>query len=83
MRKLLCKFAQVADRRRCALKNKFQALGAREGRKRSIVALGHKMQRKKTHYVVQTVDYKALMVARNAPRWLQLLVKHGLVPAPA
>jgi hypothetical protein len=25
------------------------------------------------------VDYEALMVARNAPRWLQMLVKHGYV----
>lgn len=35
------------------------------------------------HYVDKTVDYEALMVARNAPRWLQMLVKHGFVPAPA
>lgn len=34
-------------------------------------------------YVDKTVDYEALMVARNAPRWLQMLVKHGFVPAPA
>ncbi len=51
---------------------------------------GHKMLRtiyamlsKNTHYVDKTVDYEALMVARNALRWLQMLVKHGFVPAPA
>jgi transposase len=55
----------------------------RKGHKRSIVALGHKMLRKNIHYVDKTVDYEALMVARNAPRWLQMLVKHGFVPAPA
>ena len=38
---------------------------------------------KNTHYVDKTVDYEALMVARNAPRWLQMLVKHGFVPTPA
>jgi transposase len=90
VRRLLCEFAQAAGRSRCALKDKFQALKVRKGHKRSIVALGHKMLRtiyamlsKKTHYVDKTVDYEALMVARNAPRWLQMLVKHGFVPAPA
>ena len=90
VRRLLCEFAQAAGRSRCALKAKFQALSVRKGHKRSIVALGHKMLRtiyamlsKKTHYVDKTVDYEALMVARNAPRWLLMLVKHGFVPAPA
>ena len=41
------------------------------------------MLSKNTHYVDKTVDYEALMVARNAPRWLQMLVKHGFVPSPA
>jgi transposase len=90
VRRLLCEFAHAAARSRCALKAKFQALSVRKGHKRSIVALGHKMLRtiyamlsKKTHYVDKTVDYEALMVARNAPRWLQMLVKHGFVPATA
>lgn len=88
VRRLLCEFAQAAGRSRCALKDKFQALKVRKGHKRSIVALGHKMLRtiyamlsKKTHYIDKTVDYEALMVARNAPRWLQMLVKHGFVAA--
>ena len=90
VRRLLCEFAHAAARSRCALKAKFQALSVRKGHKRSIVALGHKMLRtiyamlsKKTHHVDKTVDYEALMVARNAPRWLQMLVKHGFVPATA
>jgi hypothetical protein len=89
VRRLLCEFAQAAGRSRCALKDKFQALNVRKGHKRSIVALGHKMLRtiyamlsKNTPYVDKTVDYEALMVARNAPRWLQMLVKQGFVPAP-
>jgi len=89
VRRLLCEFAQAAGRSRCALKGKFQALKVRKGHKRSIVALAHKMLRiiyamlsKQTHYVDKSVDYEALMVARNAPRWLQMLVKHGYVPAP-
>jgi hypothetical protein len=87
---LLCEFAQAAGRSRCALKDKFQALNVRKGHKRSIMTLGHKMLRtiyamfsKNTHYVDKTVDYEALMVARNAPRWLQMRVKNGFVPAPA
>ena len=90
VRRLLCEFAQAAGRSRCALRDKFQALNVRKGHKRSIVALGHKMLRtiyamlsKNTHYVDKTVDYEALMVARNAPRWMQMLVKHGFVSAPA
>ena len=90
VRRLLCEFAQAAGRSRCVLKDKFLALNVRKGHKRSIVALGHKMMRtiyamlsKKTHYVDKPVDYEALIVARNAPRWLQMLVKHGFVPAPA
>jgi hypothetical protein len=35
------------------------------------------MLSKNTHFVYKTLDYEALMVARNAPRWLQMLVKHG------
>ena len=90
VRRLLCEFAQAAARSRCAFKGKFQALNVRKGHKRSTVALGHKMLRtiyamlsKNTHYVDKTVDYEALMVARNAPRWLQMLTKHGFVPTPA
>ena len=90
VRCLLCEFAQAAGRSRCALKDKFQALSVRKGHMRSIIALGHKMLRtiyamlsKNTRYVDKTVDYEALMVARNAPRWLQMLVKHGFVPSPA
>ena len=90
VRRLLCEFAQAAGRSRCAFKDKFQALKVRKGHKRSIVALGHKMLRtiyamlsKKTHYVDKAVDYEALMVARNAPRWIQMLSKHGFMTQAA
>ena len=62
----------------------------RKGYRRSIVALGHKMLRtiyamlsKNTYYVDKAMDFETLMVARNASRWLQMLVKHGFVSAPA
>lgn len=54
------------------------------------MALGHKelctvytIPSKNTHYVDKTVNYEALLVARNAPLWLQMSVKHGFVPALA
>ncbi len=36
-----------------------------------------------SHYQDKTVDYEALSVARNAPRWLKMLRKHGFIAAPA
>ena len=90
VRRLLCEFAQAASRSRCALKDKFAALNIRKGHKKSIVALAHKMLRtlfamlkNKTHYRDKVVDYEALSVQRNAPRWIKMLVKHGLMPATA
>ena len=81
---MLCEFAQAAARTRCALKDKFQSLSIRKGHKKSIVALAHKMLRiiyamlaSGTHYVDQSVDYEALSVARNAPRWMKMLRKYG------
>ena len=90
VRRLLCEFAQAAARSRCALKDKFAALSIRKGHKKSIVALAHKMLRtlfamlkNKTPYRDKVVDYEALSVQRNAPRWIKMLVKHGLMPATA
>ena len=90
VRRLLCEFAQAAARTRCALRAKFDALAIRKGRKKSVVALAHKMLRtiyamlcSGTHYQDKTVDYEALNVARNAPRWIKMLRKHGFIAAPA
>ena len=88
VRRLLCEFAQAAARSRCALKDKFAALSVRKGHKKSIVALAHKMLRilfamlkNNTPYRDKVVDYEALSVQRNAPRWIKMLVKHGFMPA--
>ena len=90
VRRLLCEFAQAASRSRCALKDKFAALSLRKGHKKSIVALAHKMLRiifavikNKTPYLDRAVDYEALSVQRNAPRWMKMLIKHGYLPSPA
>lgn len=90
VRRLLCEFAQAAARSRCALKDKFTALSIRKGHKKSIVALVHKMLRiihamlsDGTPYQDRTVDYEVLVVQRNAPRWIKMLAKHGLLPTTA
>ena len=90
VRRLLCEFAQAAARSRCALKDKFAVLNIRKGHKKSIVALAHKMLRtlfamlkNNTPYRDKVVDYEALSVQRNAPRWIKMLLKHGFMPATA
>jgi transposase len=90
VRRLLCEFAQAAARTRCALKAKFDALAIRKGRKKSVVALAHKMLRtvyamlaNGTHYQDKEVNYEALNVQRNAPRWIKMLRKHGFIAASA
>ena len=87
VRRLLCEFAQAASRSRCGLKDKFKAMSIRKGHKKAIVALAHKMLRiifamlkNNTPYHDQAVDYEALQVQRNAPRWIKMLVKHGFIP---
>ena len=90
VRRLLCEFAQAAARSRSALKDKFAVLNIRKGHKKSIVALAHKMLRtlfamlkNNTPYRDKVVDYEALSVQRNAPRWIKMLLKHGFMPATA
>ena len=50
------------------------------------MALAHKMLRilfamlkNHTPYQDQAVDYEALLVQRNAPRWIKMLAKHGFI----
>ena len=88
VRRLLCEFAQAASKTRCALQAKFQALVVRRGRKRSIIALGHKMLRtiffmlsRNQPYRDSAIDYEALAVERNAPRWIKALTQFGFLPA--
>lgn len=90
LRRLLCEFAQAAARTRCAFKAKFESLNIRKGYKKSIVALAHKMLRtiyamltNGTHYLDKEIDYEALNVQRNAPRWIKMLRKYGFITTPA
>ena len=88
VRRMLCEAAQAASRTRCALAEKFKGLVVRRGRKRAIFALAHKILKlifilidRGDDYRDATVDDEALSVARNAPRWLKMLKKHGYLPA--
>jgi hypothetical protein len=42
------------------------------------------MLKNHTHYQDRATDYEALIVQRNAPRWIKMLVKYGFItPATA
>lgn len=90
VRRLLCEFAHAASRTTSGFKSKFQSLIVRRGHKRSSVALGHKilrtiffMLKRREHYRDSAVDYEALSVQRNAPRWIKALTRFGFIPAKA
>lgn len=70
-------------------KGKYAGLVIRRGSKRSTVAIGHKLLRiiyamlKNTQpYRDPGIDYEALMVQKNAPRWLRALQKFGYLDPP-
>ena len=88
LRRILCECAQAARRTRCQFKSKYDALAARRGGKKAIIAIAHKLLRT-LFSMLQTgecyrdpeVDYEALMVEKNAPRWMRMLIKHGHLTA--
>ena len=62
----------------------FKSLLIRRGRKRAIFALAHKILKivfvlisRGDYYRDATVDYEAMSVERNAPRWMRMLRKYG------
>jgi len=86
VRRLLCEFAHAASRTQSAFKAKFQALVVRRGYKRAIIAIAHKtlrtilfMLQRREHYRDSAIDYEALFVQRNAPRWIKALNKFGFI----
>lgn len=91
VRRLLCEFAHAACRTHCVFKPKFESLMLRRGYKRSIVAIAHSILRtiyfmleRREHYRDRAIDYEAIAVRRNAPRWIKALTKFGFIgPASA
>lgn len=84
IRQILCESSQAAGKTRSQFKPYFQGLKIRRGYKKAVMATGHKLLRvvyclitKDTHYLDPEVNYEALMVERNAPRWIKSLTKFG------
>lgn len=84
VRRLMCEFALAASKTCCAFQAKYKGLTVRRGHKRAIIACAHKMiraiymmLRKREPYRDSTVDLDALVVKRNAPRWIKALTRHG------
>ena len=89
LRAVLVECAQGAARtRHCQFHDYHRALARRRGYKRATVATAHKLLRIAYRllsagevYRDPQTDYEALMVRRNAPRWIRMLKKHGIDPA--
>lgn len=85
-RRLLCEFAHAASHTQSVFQAKFKTLLVRRGYKRAIIAIAHKLLRTMfhilkhgEHYRDSTMDYEALSVAKNAPRWIKALTKFGFI----
>ena len=89
LRSILIECAHGAARtNQCQFQGYHKALTVRRGYKRATVATAHKLLRiiyrmlaTGQVYRDPDTDYEALMVKRNAPRWIAMLKKHGMDPA--
>lgn len=87
LRSVLVECAHGAVRtHECQFRGYHQALTVRRGYRRAIVATAHKMLRvifailrDGTPYRDPVTDYEAMLVKRNAPRWIRLLRHHGVL----
>jgi transposase len=85
LRTLLIECAHGAARtKHCQFQGYHKALTVRRGYKRATVATAHKLLRilyrmlaTNQPYHDPHTDYEALMVKRNAPRWIKMLEKYG------
>jgi transposase len=90
VRRLLCEFVQAARKTQSMFQAKHKALTITRGFKRAIMACARKMIRiiwamlmRNQPYRDATVNYEALSVRRNAPRWIRTLKRYGYLPASA
>jgi transposase len=90
VRALLCQIAWAAVRTTRQCKGRFQSVVSRRGTKKAIVAIGHKVLKtvfvllsRHVPYQDATVDYEALVVKRNAPRWIRQLKTFGYLTRTA
>lgn len=89
VKRLLCEAANSACRTNSQFKGMYQGIVIRRGHKRAIMAIAHKLLevsyvllKKRQPYVDPKIDYEALTVGRNAPRWIKALKKFGYWPEP-
>ncbi len=90
VRTVRCEIAWAAIRTTRQFKSRYQNLVIRRGAKKAIIAIAHQVL--KTVFVRlsrqvpsrdSTVDYEALTVKRNAPRWIRQLKQFGCLPQTA
>lgn len=86
IRSILCEVANAAIKTKCQFRGIYKGLVIRRGHKRAIVAIGHRILKvvyallsRKEAYKDPEIDYEALIVNRNAPRWIQALRKYGFL----
>jgi transposase len=86
VRSILCEAANAARRTDSQFKGLYQGLVIRRGHKRAIIAVGHRILEivylllsRKEPYKDPSVNYEALMVKRNAPRWIEALRRYGYI----
>jgi transposase len=86
VRRILCEVAEAACKTDSQFKGLYQGLVIRRGHNRAIVAVGHRILEivylllsRKEPYRDSSVNYEALMVKRNAPRWIEALRKYGYI----
>ncbi len=84
VRRILCQVAHAVRNSKTQFQSKYQSLLIRRGVKRTVIAVAHKILRvvfavlrDKKPYREPGIDYEALAVARNAPRWIRALEKFG------
>jgi len=80
----LCEAAHAARRTNSAFRSVYLRWVGRKGHKKAIIAVAHKMLRvmyfmftRRQGYRAAGIDDQALVVDRNAPRWIQALKKYG------
>jgi transposase len=86
LRRILCEISCAAVRTDCFFKGKYHSLNQRRGRKRSIVAIGHKIL-KVVYYMLTRnepyrdleIDFQELSAKKNASRWIKNLIKYELL----
>ena len=90
VRRQMCETANAARKTTSQFKGKYQSLVGRQGHKRGIIAIAHKLLRivfallkNKQAYKDDTVNYEEMMVKRNAPRWIIFLKKYSMMPQSA